>query len=99
MEWTGTTTLGEGWNNRSRAQVTKWNDFYGRSTRIFSFIRTGEWNIEGSLRARSADIPSAIKYLEKMWEQSSDPALRKNADSSIHALKHLSPGCQVPNPC
>lgn len=132
VEWTGTMTLGEDWNNGSRAQVsTKWNDFYGRidSNLLFhqdrlavlpvaeSFTlifvpcdaeadkgnllgtRQGEWKIEGSLRARSADIPSAIKYLEKMREQTSDPALRKNADSSIHALKHLRLGCQVPNPC
>jgi hypothetical protein len=30
VEWTGTRTMGEEWNNGSRAQVnTKWNDYYG----------------------------------------------------------------------
>ncbi len=30
VEWTGTHTLGEEWNDGSRAQVnTKWNDYYG----------------------------------------------------------------------
>jgi len=59
----------------------------------------GEWKIEGSLRARSADITSAMRYLEKMRDQSSDATLRKNADTAIHALQHFQLGCQVPNPC
>lgn len=59
----------------------------------------GEWKIEEAPQTRAADIPAAIRYLEKMRDQTIDPALRKNAVISIEALKHLSSGCGVPNAC
>jgi hypothetical protein len=60
---------------------------------------SGEWKIEKAPLLRSASIPAAIKYLEAMRDVSKDPILRKNAEKSIHALKHLTSGCGIPNPC
>jgi hypothetical protein len=59
----------------------------------------GEWRIEKTPLVRSASIPAAIKYLEAARDGSRDPVLRKNAEKSIHALKHLTSGCGIPNPC
>jgi hypothetical protein len=55
-----------------------------------------EWKFEGYLRIRSATIPAAIKYVKQMRDRSTDPAIRKNADRTIAALKRLSipyPAC------
>lgn len=59
----------------------------------------GEWKIEGPLQARSATIEAATKYVAEMRDRSSDPAIRKNANSTITALRRLTGGCGTPNPC
>jgi tetratricopeptide (TPR) repeat protein len=129
VEWTGTSALGEEWNNDSRAQVnTKWNDYYGviDSSLVFKrspyaalpmaesyslvfmpslsdkttsgHAQTGVWKIEGH-PGRAADIPHAITYLERMRSLLKNPILRKNAETSILALKQVRTSCGVPNPC
>jgi hypothetical protein len=52
-----------------------------------------EWKFEGYLRIRSATIPAAIKYVKQMRDRSTDPAIRKNADRTIAALKRLTIPC------
>jgi hypothetical protein len=52
----------------------------------------GEWKFEGSPRTRSATVPEAIKYIEKMRDQSNDPAIRKNAGRTLAALRRLMRG-------
>jgi hypothetical protein len=52
-----------------------------------------EWKFEGDLHIRSATIPAAIKYVKQMRDRSTDPAIRKNADRTIAALKRLSIPC------
>ncbi len=52
-----------------------------------------EWKFEGDLRIRSATIPAAIKYVKQMRDRSTDPAIRKNADKTIAALKRLAIPC------
>jgi hypothetical protein len=52
-----------------------------------------EWKFEGDLHIRSATIYAAIKYVERMRDRSTDPAIRKNADRTIAALKRLSIPC------
>jgi len=51
------------------------------------------WKIEETLKARSATIPAAIKYLERMRDQSTDPILRNNASRTIHILQHTTVNC------
>src|SRR5208282_485885 len=63
----------------------------GRTT-VASSPTAGEWKFEGALRTRSATIPEAIEYVEKMRDQSNDPAIRKNAGRTIAALKRLMRG-------
>lgn len=131
VEWTGTSVLGEEWNNGSRAQVnTKWNDHYGwidsnlrfKSDAVLplaeSFTLTfvsrqdnvlektnalgatpGTWKIEGPLRGRVADIPTAIQYLQRMRDRSKDPEIRKNAENSILAIRRLRTGCVAGSAC
>ena len=60
----------------------------------------GEWKIEGPLKARSADIPAAIRYVEKMRDQSADPEIRRNANRTIAALTRLAgSGCGSASAC
>jgi len=61
-------------------------------TTVASSSTAGEWEFEGSPRARSATIPAAVKYVEKMRDQSNDPAIRKNASRTLAALKRLMRG-------
>jgi hypothetical protein len=61
---------------------------------------SGDWLIEGPLRTRSADIPHALRYLERMRDLSNDPTIRRNADKTITALKRLiTQGCGSANAC
>lgn len=60
---------------------------------------SGGWKIEGPLRGRVAYIPDAIKYLERMRDQSKDPRIRKNAENSITALRSLKSGCGTGSAC
>jgi hypothetical protein len=59
----------------------------------------GEWKIEGPWRMRTATIPVAIRYVTEMRDQSSDPAIRRNADKTIAALKLLGHGCGSASAC
>jgi hypothetical protein len=52
-----------------------------------------EWKFEGDLRIRSTTVPAAIKYVKRMRDRSTDPAIRKNAARTIAALKRLSIPC------
>jgi len=52
-----------------------------------------EWKFEGALRIRSATIPAALKYVARMRDRSTDPAIRKNAAKTIAALKRLTIPC------
>jgi hypothetical protein len=52
-----------------------------------------EWRFEGDLRIRSSTIPAAIKYVERMRDRSTDPAIRKNAARTIAALRRLTIPC------
>jgi hypothetical protein len=52
-----------------------------------------EWKFEGDLHIRSATIYAAIKYVERMRDRSTDPAIRENADRTIAALKRLTIPC------
>jgi hypothetical protein len=61
---------------------------------------SGDWLIEGPLRTRSADIPHALRYVERMRDQSNDPTIRRNADKTITALKRLTAsGCGSASAC
>ena len=55
----------------------------------------GEWKIDEAPRVRAADVPAAIKYVEKVREESKDPIIRSNADKTIAALKRLGHGCDA----
>jgi hypothetical protein len=59
----------------------------------------GEWKIEGPRRVRTATIPVAIRYVTEMRDQSNDPAVRRNADKTIAALKRLGHGCGSASAC
>jgi len=61
--------------------------------------KCGEWKIENEPRIRVAGIAPAIKYVERMREQSQDPLVRKNATNTIAALKRLSSGCGNASAC
>jgi hypothetical protein len=61
---------------------------------------SGDWLIEGPLRTRSADIPHALRYVERMRDQSNDPTIRRNADKTVTALKRLiTRGCGSASAC
>jgi len=60
---------------------------------------SGEWKIEKAPFVRTATIAAAIKYVEKMRDQSKDLVTRKNADRTIAALKRLTPGCGNASAC
>jgi len=59
---------------------------------------SGEWKIEAP-KVRVAGVSASIRYLEARREKSNDPIIRKNADRTIKALRHLSSGCGRPNAC
>lgn len=59
----------------------------------------GEWKIEGPRHVRTATIPVAIRYVTEMRDQSNDPAIRRNADRTIAALKRLRHGCGSASAC
>lgn len=71
----------------------------GLNKRKPSVMGQGTWKIDSPLNTRIASISFAIKYLEKMRHESSDPTLRNNAEKSIDTLKRFRSGCGVPNPC
>jgi hypothetical protein len=61
---------------------------------------SGDWLIERPLTTRTADIPHALEYVERMRDQSSDPTIRRNADKTITALKGLiTRGCGSASAC
>jgi hypothetical protein len=61
---------------------------------------SGSWLVEGPLRTRSADIPHAIRYVERMRDRSNDPMIRRNADKTITALTPLiAPVCGSATAC
>ena len=60
---------------------------------------SGEWKIEEAPQARAADIPAAIKYVERMRDQSKDLVIRSNADKTIAALRRLTRGCGNASAC
>jgi hypothetical protein len=51
------------------------------------------WKIDETLKSRSATIPMAIKYLERMRDQSTDPIIRRNAARTIRVLQHTTVNC------
>jgi len=51
------------------------------------------WKIEETLKSRSATIPAAIKYLERMRDQSTDSIIRRNAERTIRILRHATVNC------
>jgi hypothetical protein len=59
----------------------------------------GEWKIEEAPQTRAADIPAAIKYVERMRDQSKDLVIRSNANKTIATLKRLTRGCGTANAC
>jgi hypothetical protein len=59
----------------------------------------GEWKISGSQRVRFATIAAAIRYAERIREQSKDRAIRENADKTIIALKRIRQGCGSASAC
>jgi hypothetical protein len=61
--------------------------------------KTGEWKIEKAPGVRSAGIAAAMRYVERIREQSHDPVIRKNASNTIAALKRLSSGCGNASAC
>jgi len=52
-----------------------------------------EWKFEGDLHIRSATVYAAIRYVQRMRDRSTDPAIRKNAARTIAALKRLTIPC------
>jgi hypothetical protein len=53
-----------------------------------------DWLIEGPLQTRSADIPQALRYVERRRDQSNDTIIRRNAERTIAALKRqIASGC------
>ena len=51
-----------------------------------------EWKIQGPLQGRSATLDTAIEYITKKREESSDPKIKKNATRTIAILKRLAKG-------
>ncbi|HYM75105.1 MAG TPA: hypothetical protein VE377_03935 [Candidatus Dormibacteraeota bacterium] len=51
------------------------------------------WRIEETLKTRSATIPAAIKYVERMRDHSTDPIIRRNAERTIRVLQHTTVNC------
>ena len=60
---------------------------------------SGEWKIEQAPRVRLASPAAAIKYVEKMRDQSKDPAIRQNAARTLAALKRMTSGCGNASAC
>ncbi len=60
---------------------------------------SGEWKMERAPLARTATIAAAIKYVEKMRDESKDSVIRRNADKTLAALKRLTPGCGNASAC
>ena len=91
VEYGGRIMLGESFSlvfvHRRRAEEVAMGD-------------SGDWLIEGPLHMRSADIAHTIRYVERMHDQSNDPAIRRNADKTIAALKQLTAsGCGSASAC
>jgi hypothetical protein len=52
-----------------------------------------EWKIQGPLKLRYSTVGRALVYLARMRDQSSSPAIKKNAEKTIRILKRLNYGC------
>jgi hypothetical protein len=50
-----------------------------------------QWKIEGSLKARTVSVDAAILYVTKMGIETTDLAVRRNADRTLTILKQLRP--------
>jgi hypothetical protein len=59
----------------------------------------GEWKIEGPIHVRTATVTVAIRYVTEMRDQSADPAIRRNAEKTVAALKRLGHGCGSASAC
>jgi hypothetical protein len=72
----------------------------GANGRIMSEV-TGpwEWKIEEPQNTRWTTVRKAIEYLTQMRGNSDDPAIQKNADKTILALKHMHVGCGRASAC
>jgi hypothetical protein len=58
-----------------------------------------EWKIEEPQNTRWTTVRKAIEYLTEMRDKTDDPAIQKNADKTILALKHMHIGCGTASAC
>lgn len=73
---------------RPNGEIRNLKKFRVSATREDDKNRTGEWRIVGSQPLESLITPrSAIAYLTKMKERTSDATTKKNATKSLDALK------------
>lgn len=73
------------------------------STFIYHLVRRsnagGEWRMDYSLDSRMATPDKALAYVIRMRDQSTDPAIRKNAEKTIAILKRLTGRCGRDSAC
>jgi hypothetical protein len=88
------------WGGVFRLVYTNKHVETGKRGKVISeVIGPWDWKIEQPQMSRWSTVDKALEYVAMMREKMNDPVIKRNADKTIFALKHLRTSCGSASAC